>query len=197
MDRQFLGYTFYFLSKSFLLFILKYYHVRRYFDIAVCDITISRYSSGVLYRLGFPVAILLILVAVTFWSDYESRIGDTITILLSVSALYIVIFGNIPLVGYLTSFDTYMISMYIFVACCVLLHQVTRRMHQKHDSWPLRAVYVRILEVMGRMFVLPIVCFSYYFMFQSSFGDSHVQYSFLVALVTIFCVLGGIFSFYS
>jgi hypothetical protein len=38
----------------------------------------------------------------TFWANLDDRINMTMTILLSVSALYVVILGNIPLLGYLT-----------------------------------------------------------------------------------------------
>lgn len=38
----------------------------------------------------------------TFWANVDSRIDTTMTILLSVSALYVVILSNIPLLGYLT-----------------------------------------------------------------------------------------------
>ena len=50
---------------------------------------------------------LLLLSALTFWLSYENRVDTTITLLLSVSALYIVILGNIPMVGYLTNVDTF------------------------------------------------------------------------------------------
>lgn len=42
----------------------------------------------------------------TFWADVDSRIDTTMTILLSVSALYVVILSNIPLLGYLTRYVT-------------------------------------------------------------------------------------------
>jgi hypothetical protein len=114
------------------------------------------------------------------------------TILLSVSALYIVIFGNIPLVGYLTVFDRYMIGMYLFVAFCVILHQITRRMREKQEEWPMREIYVRLLEVLGRIFALPIVVLSYFLMFRDSFeGSRGGAYSFISA-VTILCVIGGL-----
>lgn len=45
----------------------------------------------------------------TFWGDSSSRVDSTITIMLSVSALYIVIFSSIPMLGYLTKFDRYII----------------------------------------------------------------------------------------
>ena len=46
--------------------------------------------------------IVVIVVGLTFWANVDSRIDTTMTILLSVSALYVVILSNIPLLGYLT-----------------------------------------------------------------------------------------------
>ena len=161
------------------------------------SINIKRYSSGVLYRLGIPVAVLLVLVGLIFWSQYRSRIRDTMTILLSVSALYIVIFGNIPLVGYLTIFDSYMIGMYAFVALCVVLHQLTFRMTEKHEQWPMREIYTRVLDIFGRIFVLPVVVFTYYFMFRDSFGTGkNSVVSILAAIVTIVCISGGLCTYF-
>ena len=44
---------------------------------------------------------------VTFWAEPETRVDSITTLILAVSALYIVILGNIPLVGYLTDFDRF------------------------------------------------------------------------------------------
>lgn len=82
---------------------------------ALFTINIERKGSGIVLRLVVPVLLLLILSTLTFWAAYEERVNITITILLSVSALYIVILGNIPLVGYLTSLDKYIFWVGI---CC-------------------------------------------------------------------------------
>lgn len=67
----------------------------------------ERKGSGIVIRLVLPLFLLLLLSAVTFWMTTEKRVDVTITIMLSVSALYIVILGNIPLVGYLTKLDKF------------------------------------------------------------------------------------------
>jgi hypothetical protein len=74
---------------------------------AIYHIHVSRHGSGIVVRLILPIALLTILGGLTFWAQAESRVDSTITLLLSVSALYIVILGNIPMVGYLTAIDTY------------------------------------------------------------------------------------------
>lgn len=89
---------------------------------AVYQIDVERYGSGIIVRLVLPITFLLLLSGLTFWVIYENRVDTTITILLSISALYIVILGNIPLVGYLTNVDKFVfavsiISLYIFIKC--------------------------------------------------------------------------------
>jgi hypothetical protein len=68
---------------------------------------VRRRGSGIVLRLILPITLLCFLGGLTFWADYGERVNTTITLLLAVSALYIVILGNIPLVGYLTSMDEY------------------------------------------------------------------------------------------
>jgi hypothetical protein len=72
-------------------------------------IRIQRKGKGVVVRLILPITLLCILGGLTFWAEYGSRVDSTITLLLAVSALYIVILGNIPLLGYLTDLDKYVL----------------------------------------------------------------------------------------
>jgi len=74
-------------------------------------LTISRQGNGVIVRLILPITILLLLSGLTFWITFENRVNTTITLMLSVSALYIVILGNIPMVGYLTIVDKYVFAV--------------------------------------------------------------------------------------
>lgn len=60
-------------------------------------INISRYPQGVVTRLALPIFLLCTLGTLTFWSSYEGRSDSTVTILLAISALYIIIFQNIPM----------------------------------------------------------------------------------------------------
>jgi len=74
---------------------------------AIHHIYVDRQGSGIIMRLILPITMLIILGGLTFWADYENRVDSTVTLLLSVSALYIVILANIPLLGYLTAIDKY------------------------------------------------------------------------------------------
>lgn len=79
------------------------------FSTCLVSIRVSRQSAGVVYRLAFPIMLMLLLVGLTFWGEHSSRVDTTITILLSVSALYIVVFSSVPMIGTLTEFDKYII----------------------------------------------------------------------------------------
>lgn len=68
-------------------------------------IEVIRRAYGVVIRLVLPMALLIVLGSITFWVSYDHRVDVTITILLAMSALYITILQNIPLVGYLTNVD--------------------------------------------------------------------------------------------
>jgi hypothetical protein len=67
------------------------------YTFALLTITAARKPAGIVNRLAFPIMLMLLLVGLTFWSDYADRLDTTITILLAVSALYIVIFSSIPM----------------------------------------------------------------------------------------------------
>ncbi len=112
---------------------------------AVYEFTVTRQGSGIIVRLVLPIAFLLLLSSLTFWVLYENRVDTTITLLLSVSALYIVILGNIPLVGYLTNVDRFVFWMFLLLIVVVSMHQIYATMKQKVERRPLRAIALRLI----------------------------------------------------
>ena len=92
------------------------------------------------------------------------------TILLSVSALYIVVFGNIPLVGYLTKLDSFIISMFFLLSICVALHQFSNKFSGKKEKFPFRMFIVRIIDLIGRVMIIPIAVYTFLYMFEAPFG---------------------------
>lgn len=86
----------------------------------VYEINVARRAYGVVIRLVLPMALLIVLGSITFWVSYDHRVDVTITILLAMSALYIVILQNIPLVGYLTNVDRFVFWV-SFGLVCVLI----------------------------------------------------------------------------
>ncbi len=132
----------------------------------VVYLNIIRQSSGIIYRLAVPIMLLLLLVGLTFWSEYNGRMNTTITILLAISALYIVIFQSIPMLGYLTDFDVYIITMFLMIILAIFLHQICCRLHAKADRYPLRMIALRIIEISGKVFVIPCVLISFFWTFK-------------------------------
>jgi len=82
------------------------------------SVRVNRQGSGLIVRLILPITLLLLLSGLTFWTAYENRVDITITLMLSVSALYIVILANIPMVGYLTTVDRFV--FYVSILFSVL-----------------------------------------------------------------------------
>jgi hypothetical protein len=144
----------------------------RTYDHGIVMIKISRQSDGVLIRLGLPVLMLMILSGFVYWAAMESRIDSTMTILLSVSALYIVVFGNIPLLGYMTSFDQYILAMFLLLTINVVLHQFSFRLSVKTGKWPLRQFFIRLVEFSGRITVIPLALYLFSSIFHSNFVDN-------------------------
>ena len=70
-------------------------------------INITRRSKGLILRLALPVMFMVLLVSLTYWADLDGRVDATVTLLLAISALYIVIFQYVPMIGKLTQFDKY------------------------------------------------------------------------------------------
>jgi hypothetical protein len=161
-----------------------------YFTQPVVYIGIIRKSAGIIYRLALPIMLLLLLVGLTFWMDHSARVDSTITILLAISALYIVIFSSIPMLGYLTAFDDFIIAMFIMIIGAVFMHSFTDRLILKSDTYPLRLVLIRILEFVGKVFIIPGVFCYFCFAFPTFANHSTV----IPSLVVMFCMFGFIAS---
>lgn len=96
-----------------------------YTSYALFNINVKRKGSGIVLRLIVPLLLLVLLATVSFWVYYEERVNVTLAILFSVSALYIVILGNIPLVGYLTDLDRFVFwvsLLFLSLSCMTILH---------------------------------------------------------------------------
>lgn len=150
---------------------------------AMFTISVTRSSSGVLVRFVVPLTCLIMLSALTFWISYESRVDTTITLLLAISALYIVILQNIPMVGYLTSVDRFVFGMFLLLCCIAAMHQVYATVRNKVDRWPLRPVYLRCIEMVGRCCVPPIVL--YYFALTVQFDSSDHGAAVILAAIAV------------
>jgi hypothetical protein len=142
------------------------------FTYALYQINVKRLGSGIVLRLVLPITLLLLLAGLTFWVTLENRVDTTITLLLSISALYIVILTNIPLVGYLTNVDKYVFWMFLLLVGVVVLHQTYATLHNKKERWPLRNFYMRLIESFGRIFLIPFVLIYYVGQIETSIKTS-------------------------
>jgi hypothetical protein len=175
--------------------------IPRQFDFSFLNISVTRKEKGILIRLVAPIVALMILSGVTFWATLNNRLTSTMTILLSVSALYIAVFGQIPLIGYLSAFDRYVISMYLLLIICAFLHQFTIRLHEKIVPWPFRLFVIRSIEGMGRLFVGPFACgfFIHYFQSSSLVRENYVTFLCLILVpysLLFFREVGGLLKAY-
>ena len=136
------------------------YGARQY---GLINIQVTRQATGIVLRLAFPTFLLVVLAALSFWADPEDRVNSTVTMLLAISALSIIVFGSIPMVGYLTTFDKFLTTMFVVLTGCCVLHLFTIRLRRedKLEKWPIRGIYVRLLECLGRTLILPIITLLY------------------------------------
>jgi hypothetical protein len=159
---------------------------------AFLTVTVKRYSRGMIYRLAIPIFLLVLLAGISFWGAPVDRMNVSITILLSVSALYIVVFDNIPMIGILTAFDQYVLIMFLILFICCIMHQIIIRFgtDTKVDKWPLRLLYIRLLEGVGRTCILPVIFTVFVGFFDSALNEKQlVVCSLLVAFWALLIVM--------
>ena len=136
-------------------------------------------------RLAFPMLLLTILAAASFWSDINDRVGTTMTILLAISALYIVVFANVPMIGYLTKFDTFVVALFVILFGCCNLHSLTIRFQKEgaFDKYPLRPLYLRLTEFIGRLFVIPITLYMYLSTFKQTGPELIISWTIVAGFI--------------
>ena len=124
---------------------------------------IQRKSTGILKRMCLPILLIMLLCAFSYWGTLSDRIATTVTGLLALAALYIAIVGAIPLVGYMTRLDQYMLLMFVIVFTNTMIHMTVVRMNvaEKGTNWPLRRLAVRTLEFFGRVTMIPWIILTY------------------------------------
>lgn len=154
-------------------------------SVVAIAITMKRIPDGIVTRLAFPILLLLFLAAFTFWAIPQTRVDFTVTILLALSALSIVSYDHIPMIGYLTKIDRYMTYMFVTLFVCNAAHQFIERLLIGGDNeWPLRKVYIRMIEATGRVVLIPFIFVLYFTSFTSVYK-----------LVRIYTALAAVFAF--
>lgn len=163
---------------------------------AIVSMRFTRQSTGVITRLALPMFLLVLLGALAFWARLEDRVNSTVTMLLAISALYIVVIQNIPPIGYLTKFDTFVVTMFALLFSCCILHLFIIRIsnEEKTHKWPLRKFYVRLLEFAGRISIIPIMSSVYAYIFLSK---NRIQLVIVSVLIGTFALCVFIREFFS
>lgn len=86
--------------------------------------------------------------------------------------------------------------MYFMLVCVTILHQTYATLNEKLDRWPLRLIYLRLIEVSGRVFVLPavVIYFVVYIPVSSNpaYGEALMAVSIAVAVVILIRELFGV-----
>lgn len=149
------------------------------------NMAFERQSLGIIYRLALPILIFVVIVGVAFWSDENNRIEVTLQMILVVSALYIMIGQSIPLVGYLTTIDLFIITVFFVLGAILSIHFISVILAEKSDKYPMDAFYREFIVTFFRAMWLPssLGIFIYFF--------DVVHLTFLVALIlfSVFCFL--------
>eukprot|EP00981_Chlorochromonas_danica_P009535 scaffold2721_cov181-Ochromonas_danica.AAC.13 len=84
------------------------------------------------------------------------------------------------------------VPMFLVLVLVVVIHQMYTTLQDKQDRWPLRQVYLRILECFGRTVLLPfIVCYFLYIM-PSAFGTYSSRLHIRKAIVGVVLALSSI-----
>jgi hypothetical protein len=153
-------------------------------SVFVVHLNVSRRADGIILKLALPMLFLAIMGAMSFWTGLEERIATTMTVLLAVSALYIVVFANIPMLGYLTKFDRFVVEITLILFLITAVHHMVIRLQREEvlAKHPLRKFYLRLFDFCGRVFLIPIMLIVYLTLFTA----------FARAVLALFIVVVGI-----
>lgn len=146
------------------------------------NLAFQRQSYGIIYRLGLPILIFIIIVGVAFWSDTSSRIEVTLQMILVVSALYIIVGQSIPLVGYLTTIDLFIMVVFIILGLALTVHFLSIILMEKQSRYPMNIFYADCLILFLRTTWLPMAVGIFMYFFQVSTGI-------FIAVLSMFTVL--------
>jgi hypothetical protein len=140
----------------------------RKYSTAYVNLRFQRQSFGVVYRLGLPIAMFLVLVGFSFWADINKRIDVTLQMLLVVSALYLVIGQIIPFVGYFTRMDLYITTAFLVLVMTTGIHFCTLLLERKVDKYPANGLIRDCMVFFFRMIWVPAALLIFIMFFDVS-----------------------------
>lgn len=155
-----------------------------HFSTLYINLRFARQDLGIVYRLALPVTILLLIVGFSFWADLESRVDTTMNVLLVVGALYIVIGQVIPFVGYLSSMDIFVTSVFALLSFTVGVNFMVLLLNRKVKEYPLNIFKRDFVEYLFKALWIPMVIFIYIDIFDIQMQLIRILL-YLAALITL------------
>jgi hypothetical protein len=143
----------------------------RSYSCLIYFLNFHRVSDGIIIRFALPIMIFLIIVGVSFWTEVGNRIDVSLQVLLLAAAMYLVIGTNIPLVGYLSSFDWYITTIFGLLSFAVSIHFMTEVCQRLQFKYPLAQFGLVTIVTICRMCWIPFsVCIfvAYFHMYSDS-----------------------------
>jgi hypothetical protein len=127
----------------------------RGYSTASIFLTFQRQSFGIVYRLALPVMIFLFLVGFAFWADLDHRVDITITMVLAVSAFYLVVGQVIPFVGYFSLFDKFITTAFVILSTAAGIHYVVINLDAKKLKYPSNEFFLTVIVYVCRVVWFP------------------------------------------
>jgi hypothetical protein len=129
---------------------------RNYSTISII-LEFERESYGILFRLALPILMFLFLVGFAFWSDISHRVEVTITMLLAVSAFYLIIGQVIPFVGYFSLLDKFITTAFCILSMTAGVHYMTSNLDTEKYKYPFNAFLRDVIVFLCRAFWVPFI----------------------------------------
>lgn len=128
---------------------------RRY-STSYVNLRFKRQSLGIIYRLALPVIMFVAVVGIAFYGELGERISVTLEILLVIAALYIVIGQTIPLVGYLTTMDKFMLFVFTILSLAIGIHFGSAMLDASVYALPMNYFFSALMDFTFRFLWIPL-----------------------------------------
>ena len=125
------------------------------------NLRFQRQSLGIVYRLTLPIIIFVAVVGISFYGELNERISVSLEILLVISALYIVIGQTIPLVGYLTLMDQFILFVFVILSLAIAIHFGTAMLDATVYALPMNYFISALVDFIFRFLWIPLTLFGF------------------------------------
>jgi hypothetical protein len=142
--------------------------VPRYRSVVEANILIARYPDAIIVRFALPILFIAFLNTLCFWIDTNLRMGLTLSLMATMITFYIVIYFQIPNVGYVSLFVTYAFSLFVVFVISTICHIFAFKIRSKmnndlhRDKHPSRKILCRLFDAICRITVFPVVLYIYH-----------------------------------